>query len=162
MMNKLMNKFKPGAHVLATIDCSGNLAGKVYTVDVGGKYLLTESGDLGCGCYSTWERADVIAMGSSLFYTNNLIEAGDPITYLQKHIQKLIDKSNPMMKLSPAFKRVLPENFQKQYKAGLIDESFELTQKGKAFMQSLLQEKYEVELTVEADRILAEYEEQDK
>lgn len=63
-------------------------------------------------------------------------------------------------KLSATLARVLSPGLQAQYKAGLIDDSLELTAEGKRELRAITRVAYETQLTERANQILEEIKEE--
>jgi hypothetical protein len=61
-----------------------------------------------------------------------------------------------MNKITAKIKNIFNENYQKQYKAGLIDECGDLTEKGKEELEMLIRKEAEEKLTARAEEIIAE------
>ena len=67
-------------------------------------------------------------------------------------------KTNIMNQLTAKIQRIFSADLQKQYKAGLIDNCGELTQKGREEVDMLVRDLVDKQLTERADEIIAEEE----
>jgi len=75
------------------------------------------------------------------------------------HVTNLTNNIMDSLKQVPkTLKRVLSDDLQKQYKAGLIDGDLEITNKGKRELWMSLQDKFSDELTESAEEIISELE----
>lgn len=83
------------------------------------------------------------------------IDSDDPIEIIETPITQTSNSANNPM-ITNFVKRLLDADIRKMIKAGLLDDSLNLTAEGKNALDSLVYESHKADLVILADEIIAE------